>query len=316
MISTGSTLLDLAITGTRVRGGGIPVGIFVEIFGPNQSGKTVLLSEIAGSIQRLDGEIQFHDPEARLSAQFALIFDLDISDVEYGQPDTVTEVFEAVRKWKPKAPHLINGIFADSLAALSTDMEMGKDEGDKMGMRRPKEFSEQMRRTCRDIVKKNYLMVCSNQIRENIGAGEFGLKVKSPGGKAMEHYPSLRLRTHNPKKIWKDVTYNKKDIREVVGVETVFEVFKSSVDKPYRKAPVTIIFDYGIDNIRENLQYVKTYTSNKMYFVGDRKLNVSMEVSIRMVEKYELEDQLREQVIDIWEIIASKFDSNRKKKKR
>ena len=30
MISTGSTLLDLAITGGRVRGGGLPGGILVE----------------------------------------------------------------------------------------------------------------------------------------------------------------------------------------------------------------------------------------------------------------------------------------------
>ena len=34
MISTGSTLLDLAISGGRVRGGKIPAGILVEIFGP------------------------------------------------------------------------------------------------------------------------------------------------------------------------------------------------------------------------------------------------------------------------------------------
>mgnify|MGYP006961769342 CR=1 FL=1 len=31
IISTGSTLLDLAITGGRVRGGGVPGGILVEI---------------------------------------------------------------------------------------------------------------------------------------------------------------------------------------------------------------------------------------------------------------------------------------------
>ena len=47
-ISTGSTLADLAISGGRIRGGGLPSGILVEIFGPSGSGKTVLLSEIAG----------------------------------------------------------------------------------------------------------------------------------------------------------------------------------------------------------------------------------------------------------------------------
>jgi len=41
-ISTGSTLLDLAISGGRIRGGGLPGGILVEVFGPSGVGKTVL----------------------------------------------------------------------------------------------------------------------------------------------------------------------------------------------------------------------------------------------------------------------------------
>ena len=73
-ISTGSTLLDLAILGGRKRGGGIPGGIFVEIFGTSGSGKTVLLCEIAGGIDRAEGELTFHDPEARLNRQFATIW--------------------------------------------------------------------------------------------------------------------------------------------------------------------------------------------------------------------------------------------------
>ena len=48
VISTGSTLLDLAISGGRVHGGGLPGGIFVEAFGPSGSGKTVLLSDREG----------------------------------------------------------------------------------------------------------------------------------------------------------------------------------------------------------------------------------------------------------------------------
>ena len=45
--STGSTLLDLAISGNRIRGGGIPSGIMLVAYGPSQSGKTALLSQIA-----------------------------------------------------------------------------------------------------------------------------------------------------------------------------------------------------------------------------------------------------------------------------
>ncbi|GAG72138.1 unnamed protein product, partial [marine sediment metagenome] len=101
-ISTGSTLLDLAISGGRVHGGGIPGGIMVEVFGPSGSGKTALLCEIAGMIQKQEGETSFHDPEARLNQQFARMFGFDIDFDKVLHPDTVPELFEAIRKWKPK----------------------------------------------------------------------------------------------------------------------------------------------------------------------------------------------------------------------
>ncbi|KKK92006.1 hypothetical protein LCGC14_2707230, partial [marine sediment metagenome] len=210
VISTGSTLLDLAICGGRVRGGGIPGGILVEIFGPASSGKTVLLSEIAGATQRQKGQIMFNDPEARLNKQFAQIFGLDTDKMNYTTPNTVPEVFKAVRGWEPEGKG-IHGIFADSLAALSTHLEMDKDEGDKMGMRRAKEFSEELRKTCRILAKNNYLMVCSNQIRQTMN--EFGPKYKSPGGEAVGFYSSLRLRTEIAKKISRTIKLAGKEVK-------------------------------------------------------------------------------------------------------
>jgi RecA/RadA recombinase len=316
MVSTGSTLLDLAISGGRVRGGGIPGGIFVEIFGPSSAGKTVLLCEIAGAIQRMNGSVRFDDPEARLNKTFAQLFDLKTDDIEYAMPDKVTEVFANIRKWEPKGKGKIHGTFTDSLAALSTDIEMDNDDGDKMGMRRAKEFSEGLRKNARILQQKNYLMVCSNQVRENQDAGKYAAKYKSTGGFAIGFYASLRLRATNPEKIKAKVKVQGKEVTRVIGVRTEFEVFKSSIWKPYRSAPVTIIFDYGIDDIRENLQYVKDFTKNTSYMVGVEKLSNSMEESIAMVEKLGLEKQLREEVIDLWESIESKFEKERKTKMR
>lgn len=314
MISTGSTLLDLAISGGRVHGGGIPGGILVEIFGPTGAGKTVLLCEIAGAIQRQGGSIMFHDPEARLNKLFARIFDLDTDDIEYTTPDTIPEVFSAVRKWEPPNLKKINGCCADSLAALSTNLEMDNEEGDKMGMRRAKEFSEELRKTARILVQKNMLMVCSNQIRES---GEsYGPKYKSPGGQAIGFYSSLRLRANQPEKIWEKTRIAGKEIKRVVGVKTEIEVFKSSVWKPFRSAPVYILFDYGIDDIRANLQFIKDFTKNTTYTVNGDNLGVSLDGAVLSIEKTEREEELKEATIDLWEEIESKFDSVRKPKKR
>jgi len=317
IISTGSTLLNLAISGGRVRGGGLPGGILVEAFGPSGSGKTVLLSEIAGGVQRQDGDIMFADPEARLNKQFAAMFGLDLKDSDYSRPDTVNELFKSINSWEPATfkKKKINGIFADSLAALSTEMEMNKPEGDKMGMKRAKDFSEQLRKAARIIAEKNYLMVCSNQIRVNVDAGPYAAKYTTPGGVSIGFYSSLRLRFTTPSKIWDKQKVVGKEVKRCIGVEVDVEVFKSSIWKPYHTAPLYILFDYGIDDIRSNLQYIKDFTKNTTYTVGDTKLDPSLEKSIKIVENLKLEEELKEQVINLWEEIEAKFEQERKPKR-
>lgn len=314
VISTGSTLLDLAISGGRFHGGGIPGGILVEIFGPSGAGKTVLLCEIAGGVQRQGGKIKFRDPEARLNKQFARLFDLNIDDIEYDTPNTVPEVFEPIRKWEPEPPGKIHGIFADSLAALSTDWEL--EDKDGYGMRRAKEFSEQCRMTCRTLTEKNFLMVCSNQIRQNVGAKQFEPKYKTTGGEAVGFYSSLRLKCSSGMKLKDEQKIGDKVMKQVIGVETEIEVFKSSVWKPFRTAPVIIIFDYGIDDIRANLRFLKQTRKDTTYVLDGKKLGQSIYAAIDVIEEDNLEQVLKEEVIQVWNEIEEKFSHDRKPKSR
>ena len=314
VVSTGSTLLDLAISGGRFEYGGIPGGILVEIFGPASCGKTVLLCELAGAIKRKKGEVYFFDPEARLNKQFAAIFDFEVDDVQYTIPDTIPQVFKPVRDWEPVQNGSVHGVFADSLAALSTEWEM--DEKDQYGMRRAKEFSEQCRMTCRVLPKKNILMVCSNQVRQNLDAGPYGQKYKSPGGEAIGFYSSLRLRCHSPTKIVRKRKIASKDVTRIIGVETAVEIFKSSVWSPGNSAKLHILFDYGIDDIRSNLQFVKDYTTNTTYKVDDIKLDTSLDRAIEAVEEDGLQKALKRQTVELWREINEKFQVKRQPKVR
>lgn len=310
MISTGSTLLDLAISGGRNKTGGIPTGIFVEIFGPSGAGKTVLLCQLAGNVQKMQGKVMFHDPEARLDKQFAKMFGLQTAEIKYSTPDTVPQVFSSIRDWLPKEKDdNIYGVFADSLAALSTDMEMGKD-GDKMGMRRAKEFSEELRKTCRVITNTGALVVCSNQVRQSMEM--YGPRYKSPGGEAIGFYSSLRLRCSRAEKIKTKRSIKGKDHERIVGVKTTVEVFKSSVWKPFRTADIYIIYDYGIDDIRANLQFLKTVTGDTVYMIGDEKLDRSLNKAIQIVEEDEMEKELKKETIAMWNEIEEKFSEERK----
>lgn len=311
VISTGSTLLDLAISGGRFKNGGLPGGILVEIFGPSATGKTVLLSELAGNVQRKGGDVRFMDPEGRLNKQFAKLFGLDVDTILYDQPDTVVELFEPLREWEPKKEAAIHGVFADSLAALSTEWaEEGKDQ---YGMRRAKEFSEQLRLTCRKLVEHNILMVCSNQIRQNLDAGPYGQKYKSPGGEAIAFYSSVRLRTAQKEKIKRKRKVRGKDHELITGVEVEVEVFKNSVWAPYHKAPVFIGFDYGIDDVKANLDYLKTNTGAQDYQVEGQPLSNALDKAAELVEEQKLERKLKREVIELWKEIESAFESKRTK---
>lgn len=159
-------------------------------------------------------------------------------------------------------------------------------------------------------------MVCSNQVRENMDAGPYGQKYISSGGMAIKHYASLSLRFSKPDKMVEKKIISGKEVKRVIGVETTIEVFKSSVWKPLRTAPVTILFDYGIDDIRQNLQFVKEYTSSSVYALQGENISKSLDTAIKYIEDNKLEDPLRNQVIDLWEHVESQFDSNRKTKIR
>lgn len=313
VVSTGSTLLDLAISGGRVKGGGLISGILVVAYGPSGGGKTALACEIAGNIKNGGGEVEYRDAEGRVDKPYAKNFGLDIDEIGYERTRTIKTTFDPLMKWNPN-PEYINGWIVDSLASLSTEMELESE--DKMGMRRAKEFSTTFRQITVPIPEKNAIVFCTNQIRENADAGLYQRKDINPGGKAIEFYASLILRFSGIKLIKDEFTFGKKKKKEVIGMEATIEVDKSSIWKPHRKAPIIIYFDYGIDDIRANLQYVKDYTGNAWYQVKDKKLSNSMDKAIEMVEEQGLEKKLKKQVIAIWEEYEEKLTVKRKPKVR
>jgi recombination protein RecA len=307
VISTGSTLLDLAISGKRYTGGGIPGGILVEIFGGPGSGKTGVLVECCASAQETcNGQVMFLDPEARLDREYAELYGLELEKNNYHRPNTVEELFEKINNWETN-PDILNIIAADSLAALSTELEL--DKGDKMGMRRAKQFSEGLRKTCRKIAEENKLILCSNQVRQ----GDFG--DVTPGGKGIPFYASLRIQIKQTSKIELEKTVRDKKFKKVVGIESICTIIKNSIDDPYRIAPIRLLFGKGIDDVGSNLQWIKTSLGNTTYNVGDKTYR-SLNQAIDYVEKNDLEEEVRNQVIELWEEIEGAFFTEKKPKKR
>ncbi len=310
LVSTGSTLLDLAISGGKVKEGGIPGGIIVEVFGPPGVGKTAILSETCGNAQRKGGSIKFLDPEGRLDAEYSRIYGMNLEKENYARPNTVSELFdEHILNWKPDNKKAINIIAADSLAALTTELELEK--GDKMGMKRGKEFSQGLRKTCRLIRNNNWIILCSNQIRQ----GEYG--EFTPGGFGIPFYSSLRIKL-KPHKTGKHITrkikFKGKDYEKIIGIKTSCKIEKSIIDDPYREADIYIIFGYGIDDIRGNLQFIKETLDETTYDCFTKKYK-GIEAAIKYIEEKDLVDKLRNKTIELWHELENSFKVNRKNKR-
>ena len=312
-VSTGSTLLDLIISGGRHKGGGIPGGIILEIFGPTSLGKTAILSEIVASAQSRGDNTRFLDPEARLDHEYSRIYGVDLDKADYHRPDTVKQVFDIIYGWNPEPAPIgaCNVIATDGLAALSSELEMS-EKGDKMAGRRiAKDFNEGLRKTCRIIRNNDWLIANTNQVRTS----DYG--ETTPGGKGIPFFSSLRIKVAKAREnlITKKVKFYGKDQEQTIGIRTVCEVVKSSVDVPYRKCDIYILFNYGIDDIRGNLQYVKTVTGASTYD-GITKQYQAIRQAIRHIEKEGLQKELKEKTIKLWEELDEKFKEQRQPKQR
>jgi len=309
LISTGSTLLDLCISGKRYPKGGIPGGIIVEIFGPASSGKTAILSELCASAQARKGSVMYLDPEGRLDQEYSKIYGMELNKEDYHMPDTVVEAFEKLRNWEPKEGKAVNIIATDSLAALSTDLEM--DKGDKMGMKRAKDFSAELRKTARIIKNRNCILACSNQMRE----GERG--TFTPGGQAIPYYSSLRIRVTQKELVEREVKLNSGvKISKAIGIRSECYIKKSTVDDPFRTCSIYILFNYGIDDIRGNLHYLKSMTGDTMFTCADGKRFIGIEQAIRHTESNNLADDLKKSVIKLWNAAEEAFKCSRSAKSR
>ena len=314
VIHTGSTLLDLCISGLRYESGGIPSGKIVELFGPSAGGKTALACELSASCQANGGVVRYRDPEGRVDKKYAEIYGMNWSNIDYDMPNTVEEVFESLKE-VPDNENVHLDI-VDSAAALSTELEMNKE--DKMGMRRAKVFSEKFRKFCRIVAQQNRIVVFTNQIRH--GESMFGSKEVTPGGNALTFYASLRIRVGEINKLKRKVKVAGKEHERVVGIVSSAYIKKSSIDSPYRECTFPIIFNYGIDDIRSNIEWLSENTdmfgsTKGMYEWESKKYRLR-----HLIEELESTplaiENIKNAVIENWKSIEGEVRESRKPKVR
>ena len=253
-ISTGSTLLDLAISNKPH--GGFAAGRIAEINGLESSGKSLIGAHALATTQRKDGLAVYIDTESSVSSEFLQAIGINTDSMLYVHLETVEDVFDTIEtivtKIRESNKDKLVTILVDSLAAASTKVEMDADF-DKDGWATAKAIiiSKAMRKITNLIARQRVCLIFTNQLRQKLGV-MFGDPWTTSGGKALPFHASTRIRLKNMGQI-KDTKKN------TIGIKIRAQVIKNRLGPPLRSAEFPLYFDKGIDDFGSWLTVMKDH---------------------------------------------------------
>jgi recombination protein RecA len=301
-ISTGSTLLDLAISNRK--NGGLPVGRIVELHGLESTGKSLICAHIVANTQKKGGKAVFIDTENAAAPEFWKAVGVDIKEMGYATLFTVEEIFskieEIVGVVRKTNGDVLLTIVVDSLSQASCETEMESAHG-KDGYNTSKAII--ISKACRKIIgligRQRVLIVFTNQLRMNLNAVKFGDKWVVPGGKAMGFAASVRVRLGNTGALKKG--------NKIIGNNCKAVVTKNRIGPPKRSALFEIHFDSGIQDLKSWLDFLK---ENGFAKKVDDKYNIKLSLDTvkltvpEFVEKINTDQKFKDEVYDV---IASEY---------
>jgi len=245
-------LLDMVLGGR-----GWAIGRVANVVGNESSGKTLLAVEACANFMRvvsspddiryIEAEMAYDEAYGRTIGMPKEIHPVDnIGTVEQLFADL--HAFCVARKGR-RTPSLY---VVDSLDALSDDAEMGRDMDEaSFGAAKAKRMSEMFRRTIAEIAEANCTLIIISQLRDKLGV-MFGEKQGRSGGRALSFYSSQTIWLTELKKVEKTVRGSK----HVIGTTVQVRNRKCKVGTPYRRAEVTIWFNYGVDDEGSMLDFL------------------------------------------------------------
>lgn len=310
LVSSGCALLDCVL------GGGWPLGRVANIVGDKSTGKTLLAIEACANFFRQfpKGRILYEEAESAFDLSYARALGLPDRNIEIKQDvATVEGMFTDLSAFiascrKANTPGLV---VLDSLDALSDEAEMQRDltEG-TYGTGKAKQMSQLFRRLVRELEQAKVLVIIISQVRDNIGV-TFGRKTTRSGGRALDFYASQVLYLAQIKTLKKTI----KGVDRAVGVRIKAKCDKNKIGLPFRECEMNIRFNYGIDDVLANLEWldeVKRLDAVEMSKADIQAINKEME-SMNTASVVEIRDTVADAVREVWEEIEASFAPKRGK---
>lgn len=338
-LSTGSTLLNLAITG-RLNVGFLP-GYYYFFVGDSDSGKSfITLSSMAeASINPLYDNYRFIYDGGEYGALMDLkkfygtkmASRLEPPSVVSGgavYSTTVEEFYYYLDDWLDKDQPVI--YILDSMDVLSSQEEQKKFAEGKRAFRKQKEGetekvagsfgdgkakknSSHLRRVIPKLKRTKSILIIINQTRDNVGSFSFEKKTRS-GGHALEFYACAQMWSSKKEKIKKNV--RGKD--RTIGNRCKLIVKRSRFTGRNAVVEIPLLTASGIDDVGGCISYLleekhfsksgSTITAAEFEFKG------TFESLVSHIEEKNLESKLRALVAEVWQDVVESSQLKRKRR--
>jgi recombination protein RecA len=308
VVSSGSLSIDIAIGC-----GGYPRGRFIEIFGPEASGKTTIALHAIASVQRKGGKVAFIDAEHALDPIYAKNLGVDVNELLISQPDYGEQALEIAEELASSGA--VDLIVIDSVAALVPKSELEGSMGDMQVGLQARLMSQALRKLVSTIGRTQTIIIFTNQLRQKIGMGAmYGVPETTTGGVALKFYASVRIDVRKVDLI--------KEGEKAIGSRVKIKIAKNKVAPPFREALVDIIYGQGISYEGElvdlGLEYGIIEKSGSWFSYGDINLGQGREQAKTFLKENpqiarEIEKKIREKAgLDSSELIADYIYDQRK----
>jgi RecA/RadA recombinase len=212
---------------------GIPCGLITEIFGPPDSGKSTLCTEIIRQAQLQGGTGILCLSEMKVSLPRMEAIGVNVKKMPVRLPKTIEEVQEVVHDIvhivkKINRPDRPVVIVWDSLAATPCAKELDEKRGD-FAADQAAAITVLLRKAQGLLRDNNIAFVMINQISTKIGV-TFGKKTQAKGGLAPKFYSALRIEFAQIGRV--RATGASKD-DDFCGIKTTAEIVKSHISTPF-----------------------------------------------------------------------------------
>jgi recombination protein RecA len=320
-IPSGCTLLD------QVLGGGWAMRRVSNIIGDKSTNKTGLAIEACNNFARKypknRSQIYYREAEAAFDRNYAanklglpldrIDFLPDMENPKKGEFLTAEDFnrdLEMITECHKDGKHAVLYI-CDSLDALSDEAEQEREIGKgSYGAGKAKQLSTLFRQRIQPLSQCNMHLMIISQIRDKIGV-TFGKKTTRSGGHALDFYASqiieLALVSHL------DKTINK--IKRDVGIQVKAYCSKNKVTEPYQTCEFPLLFNFGIDNVRANIEWLDEVGMLEEYEEGIATPGkLITRINKYPDEAYDEEcERLAAVTIKAWKEVKRRFEPTRRK---